>query len=87
MFYYLALYNRNSPQAPFSTIQSTTPFHSICVGQKVQLPNNPALEVNDVTHGLSRDAQGNDHSIMMVLLSPPSVGVVFGGGNPVPWPW
>lgn len=69
MIYHLAVYNHGAPAAPpFVQLQSPTPFHAIMQGQKVHFPNAGPFAVLDVTHEFGRDAAGNDHCTMRVLV-------------------
>jgi hypothetical protein len=52
----------------------------------VSLPDFPRFQVDDVTHAFTRDAAGEEHSMIMLLVSP-ALGSEGGESNPVPWPW
>jgi len=86
MIYHAAFYNIQGFHNPFAQFRSATPFHSVAVGQHVSLPDFPRFQVDDVTHAFTRDAAGEDHCMIMLLVSP-ALGSEGGESNPVPWPW
>lgn len=83
---YWAGFTQAFNQKPFAVLTAESPFPAFTAGAFVALSNQPPLEVRAVLYRFSKDAQGFDWCLALVVATPP-VQRVTDDDNPVPWPW